>query len=306
MAKIQVLMSTYNGSRFIVEQIESILSQEGVEVDILVRDDGSTDDTPKLLSSWEKNGKLSWYTGKNIKPAQSFMDAVNKCPHADYYAFADQDDVWDSDKLCVAAEMIQNEETKSVEKGDMPVLYFSNARLVDEQLNFIKTMNINHNLTLASALMVNPAVGCTIVFNNALLKMLRVFQNSNIYMHDGWAYRLCISLGGKVVFDKSPHISYRQHNNNVVGGNQSIVKKYKRRISNTFFDKKRMRSTDAQSLLLGYSHHLIPENMNMIKIVAQYRFSLSNRISLAFDKRFTTGNTEHDVAFKLAVLLGAF
>ena len=95
MEKIQVLMSTYNGEKYLKEQIESILNQEKVEVNILIRDDGSCDKTLKIIKELSKNPKISYYEGKNIGPAKSFMDLVNKSGDKfNYYAFADQDDIW--------------------------------------------------------------------------------------------------------------------------------------------------------------------------------------------------------------------
>ena len=92
--KVLILLSTYNGERYIKEQIESLLKQENVKVSILVRDDGSTDGTINILNEYQKQGKLKWYTGENLKPAKSFMNLVENAPEYEYYAFCDQDDVW--------------------------------------------------------------------------------------------------------------------------------------------------------------------------------------------------------------------
>lgn len=93
--KAAVLMSTYNGARFIREQLDSILDQTGeFELDLWVRDDGSTDGTKDILNDYESRGLLRWYTGENLGPAQSFLDLVRRTLGYDWYAFADQDDFW--------------------------------------------------------------------------------------------------------------------------------------------------------------------------------------------------------------------
>ena len=118
---ITVLMSTYNGEKYLREQIESILNQKNVRVQILVRDDGSTDHTHIILDEYQKNGKLNWYTGMNLKSSKSFMNLVTKAPETEYYAFCDQDDVWNNDKLYRAVNKL-----KSMGNMNIPRLYSCN------------------------------------------------------------------------------------------------------------------------------------------------------------------------------------
>lgn len=106
--KIAVLISTYNGEKYIRDQIESIMSQKvDAQIDIIVRDDGSTDKTKDILEEYSKQKKLKWYTGENLKPANSFFNLLIQNETYDYYAFADQDDYWKNDKLRRAIEKIQ-------------------------------------------------------------------------------------------------------------------------------------------------------------------------------------------------------
>lgn len=79
MTKVLILMSTYNGEKYIEEQLESILNSEGVDVDILVRDDGSTDRTIDILSKYKDRNLLDFYVGLNLKPAQSFRNLIEVC-----------------------------------------------------------------------------------------------------------------------------------------------------------------------------------------------------------------------------------
>ena len=102
MKSIQVLLSTYNGARYLREQLDSLLSQENVDIKILVRDDGSTDDTIKILNEYQNRGLLAWYTGPNMRPAKSFLNLLIQSPESEVYAFCDQDDVWKPEKMYMA------------------------------------------------------------------------------------------------------------------------------------------------------------------------------------------------------------
>ena len=87
MEKVVVLMSTYNGEKYLEEQIKSIINQKDVQVDLFVRDDGSNDTTLEILSKYEKKNILKLYTGQNLKSAYSFMDLIMNAPNSEYYAF---------------------------------------------------------------------------------------------------------------------------------------------------------------------------------------------------------------------------
>ena len=122
--KIAVLMSTYNGERYLREQIDSILNQK-IEVcfDLIVRDDGSTDKTIEILKMYADAGKLFFSIGKNVGAARGFVNLLHENPGYDYYAFSDQDDVWNEDKLKKGITAIQD-----IKK---PALYCTNCELVD-------------------------------------------------------------------------------------------------------------------------------------------------------------------------------
>ena len=131
--RILVLVSTYNGERYLSQQLDSILNQKGVNVSVLVRDDGSSDNTIRILEDYEKrNQNLHYYQGTNVGPIMSFFDLLNQAKGYEYYAFCDQDDVWDDDKLSSAILLLDKE------PDSLPVLYCSNLKVVDENLNFCR------------------------------------------------------------------------------------------------------------------------------------------------------------------------
>ena len=102
MYKVAVLLATYNGEKYLKEQIESVLNQKDVEIELLVRDDCSDDETRNILKSYQDKGLLKFYGEKRMNVPYTFFDLIDNAPEADYYAFCDQDDVWDNDKLITA------------------------------------------------------------------------------------------------------------------------------------------------------------------------------------------------------------
>ena len=204
MRNILVLMSTYNGEKYLKEQIDSILAQKNVEVTIRVRDDGSTDGTIRILEEYQKCGKLNWYSSTNMGPAKSFLDLVYNAPlKYDYYAFCDQDDYWKEDKLYKAIERLEHFD-------DKPALYHCELEIVDENLEHIKmTRNCNKTKFIDQTLMVFYIPGCTMVFNNCLMRKIqeRKPEFDLITMHDCWLYYICLGIGGKIISDKNAYMA---------------------------------------------------------------------------------------------------
>lgn len=209
MNKIVVLLSTYNGERFLDEQLASIYKQEEVDVNVIVRDDGSTDRTCEILENWHRSHKLEYYKGDNIGPAKSFFELLHKTPCSNYYAFADQDDVWYSNKLCRAVDVIKEKE--------IPFLYFSNVDLMDSQGTIVQPSLPNSlAITKHNSFIESFASGCTMVFNDKLRNIVcQHIPKERIY-HDRWVFLTAIFFG-KVYYDGIPSMGYRQHGNNQVG-----------------------------------------------------------------------------------------
>lgn len=282
MKKIQVLMSTYNGEKYLKEQIESILNQEGVEVHLLVRDDGSKDNTLCILKKYKE---IEVIEAQNVGSTESFLELIGLSGDYDFYAFADQDDVWDKNKLLIAIQSIQDYEC--------PALYSGNTRLVDQNLKLIKNETFKPITTLGSAIVKNYVTGCTAVFNKDLMNQLKKYKPQNASFHDWWVNLVCLSVGGVSVYDMSSHISYRQHGNNVVSGNDSFVKKWKSRL-NKFINYQYHRDLMALEILNNYQSDISRENL----------YILENIIHKKYIKEMTTCNCLDDLLFKICLLMG--
>lgn len=212
MRNIAVLMSTYNGERYLGDQLDSIAAQEGVNVTLIVRDDGSTDGSKEILRAREQDGELTCIVGNNIRPARSFLELSFAAPDGEFYAFADQDDIWLPHKLRRAIDALQSIDSKT------PALYFANATLADEKCRPVRTMlRTKREPNLSNALVQCYTIGATMVMNAAArVALLRHGMPLNMVMHDWWSY-LVIAAVGKVIYDPEPTILYRQHDSNVYG-----------------------------------------------------------------------------------------
>lgn len=248
--KFVVVMSTYNGEKYIETQIESILKQEGVTVLLIVRDDGSTDKTTSILERYQEAKKLIWYSGPNLKPAKSFLDLLEYIENNiseskyDYVAFADQDDVWDSQKLYFAGNhLIKNYD----------LYYCSMEAFYDNNPNK-KTLIRAVILEKGEILFRNSVAGCTMAFNKKVLHTINLYNPSYIEMHDSWILRVCTILGYNIYADSTPLIKYRIHGKNVCGSSISLWKKIKNHTRNMFFHNKEVSSETAHELLNGYSN----------------------------------------------------
>lgn len=295
-------MSTFNGEKYLQAQIESIINQVGVQVDLFVRDDGSTDSTLSILNKYQDAKKLTYYSGENLKSAKSFLQLVHDAPEYDYYAFSDQDDVWMENKMKRAVDLLNKEKTINRK----PVIYAGSYLLVDQNLNKLHVDSTHFTTNnFKNAIVASNCTGCTMVFNNKLRNIIKnVPVPQQILMHDDWIHKVCLAMGGKVIFDLKPMIMYRQHSNNVDGGVHTLSQKIKKVLNDRKYAK-RLMSTQLREILALYYDELPNYNRNLIKsVVSRANSSLINRMGLAFDKQLLikeNHNLNHN--FQVALLL---
>ena len=299
MEKVEVLMSVWNSASnpYWKEQLTSIHAQEGVDVNLLVRDDGSSDDTVSVLQQEQEAGRLTWYQGENLGPGRSFMDLLVHAHGADFYAFSDHDDVWLPEKLRVA--------TEALHEAQGPALYFCQTKLVDAQLRPLAQVPIHPHLTYGEALVYQFIGGCTMVMNEALRKIVISYQPQYLHMHDVWIYDIALAIGAKVVFDAEPHILYRQHGNNSVGQSRSRRVEWQERWQR-IRRKEHIRLRTAEELLQGFGTRMIPENRELTERVVRSQQSLTRRLGLIFDQRLRPARPIIGLTSRLAILFKQF
>lgn len=292
-------MSTYNGEKYLNEQMDSILNQKNIEVDILVRDDGSTDNTLNILKEYIKKYKnISYYTGTNLRSAKSFMNLLFTAKEYNYYAFSDQDDVWDKNKLYVAVSKLKEGYN----------LYGGKKSIVDSEL---KKMNcedeIPFSLNLGSVILRCRIAGCTMVFDKKLREELLKYNPKVLSMHDSWVLKVAASIG-KIFYDQKEYILYRQHSNNVVGAKKNFIKQFKERILNLKKRKEQssVRILMARELYDNYSDFLSKNDKENLYYFVNYKENYEYRLKL-LKNNFICGDNLLDTFFiKVLILLGIF
>lgn len=306
---VLVLLSAYNGEKYIAEQLDSVMSQKGVDVYLMIRDDGSSDNTDEIIRCYEKRypRKIFYYRGKNIGCCESYRWLMSKAIDGytgvniqpDWFAFCDQDDIWEEDKLNIAVNSLSDAD------NSVPNLFFSSFQKIDSRGYEIQTVKKKFRLSFGEALIMNPSVGCTQVFNRSLLCMaIRFFPNSLI-LHDWWIYSVCLALSGNVIYEEKPLVRYRQHEANVIGSKE--MTKF-RKLRNWLCHKNNNLCMNlAESLYNGYKDELKPENLSLVKMCISYKTNLFKRLMLILScKKFSTFNFDTNLGFILSVVCGKF
>lgn len=218
MEKVDILLATYNGEKYLVEQLESILSQTYSDFRLLISDDCSTDGTRKILEEYKnKDDRIQlFFQGKNLGVIKNFEYLLKKVEN-DYYMLSDQDDIWKNNKIEKSIEKLKNSESD---------LVYSDLEVVDEKLNvtyesYWKLKGIYKKIKKYNnfeALYLNNFItGCTILSKKEYIKDILPLPNtSKFVLHDYWI-SLILSQKGKISYIEEPLIKYRQHKNNKIG-----------------------------------------------------------------------------------------
>ena len=299
--KLIVLMSTYNGEKYIREQLDSLLRQTLLPDQIFIRDDGSKDKTVAILEEYAGAYPLiRYFNGKNLGPAKSFWELICKSDDADYYALCDQDDVWFEDKLETAVRKLQNEDPS------IPLLYCSRYTLTDKDLNPVDS-NVSHLYDFSDfphSLLYHTAPGCTFVFNHKTREKVMKYDVNKEYciIHDAIIHKVA-AMFGKVLLDKDSHMFYRQHGNNEIGMQTNVIKVFLGRVDRFLNGKIRnYRSKTAKSLLNVYGDEVSEDKKELLNIVANYMYDKDLKRKLLYKDCFRS-HTGNDFFFKILVLV---
>jgi glycosyltransferase involved in cell wall biosynthesis len=222
---IAILMAAYNGQSYLREQLDSIAAQSYQNWTLHVIDDGSQDQTWEILQEYQKQlgaEKLQIIKSPNRGCATTFLSLVCD-PHiqADYYAFTDQDDIWDANKLAKATAFLDTQDP------NISQLYCSSARLIDAEGHAIGRLPIKTRPpSFQNALVQCITTGNTMVFNNPARDILLAAGMVDIPLHDWWVYLAITACGGEAYYDSEPSLNYRQHGKNYMGFRHNIFRRY--------------------------------------------------------------------------------
>ena len=290
-------MSTYNGERFLAEQIDSILSQRDVKVRLLIRDDGSQDRTKEILKEYTKkyNNIIVKYE-ENTGWRKSYAKLIADAPEDEYYAFSDQDDFWFSEKLISAINLIE-------QYDGIPCLYRGRSRIADVDLNQTdKIFPRKGPIGITKSLFQNYCQGCNLVFNRRL-RDLYLIHPIEVSSHDVWLPLIALHTG-KIVDDPVPHMLYRVHSSNFSIGKSrlQILKRWMKA-----FARKDVYHYNFGEILYLYYHDLLnKDSLKVCKKMAEYRSSLPTKLSLFVDPMIGGSTWMRTVLVKYFILTNGY
>jgi glycosyltransferase involved in cell wall biosynthesis len=220
MAAVTILLCTLDGERFLAEQLASLEAQTLVDWNMVAADDGSRDSTLALLRQFQQKhgaGRVTIGSGPRRGFVANFLQlACREDLNSSYYAFCDQDDLWEADKLERALSVVG--------KGPAPAVYCSRTTLINEAGAVVGlSPAFRRPPSFQNALVQSIAGGNTFVFNEAVRNLLRhAGPDVRVPSHDWWLYLVTTACGGRVYYDLRPSVRYRLHNENEVGSNLGV------------------------------------------------------------------------------------
>lgn len=295
-----VLMSTYNGELYLEEQLDSILCQEGMRVSLLIRDDGSTDGTCKILERYAAgHDNIRWITAENIGFVKSFSKLIEMAladeQHYDFYAFSDQDDVWFPQKMTAACGALEYRDQQ------FPLVFMSNSLYVDDNLNELGLFYREPPyLTRQNVILYPTAQGCSMVFNRRAME-LYMENPPSVAWHDRWMGLIC-NFFGETDYCQTPLFYYRIHGNNTIG-------KKKNFFGRIIDDFKFYFSSDPKNYPMikefydAYQSRLSEDDRKAINTYLQYKKSLKAKLVLMTSRRYQHTLNWWDVVRKSVLFL---
>ena len=300
MKSVLVLMATYNGEEYLRCQIDSILNQKGVDVSILVSDDFSKDNTKNILEEYKnKYSNFNYHVNKmNKNFTYNFIDLIfesNKIMgEFDFYAFSDQDDYWEEDKLLKAISKLDTE---------YPKLYMSNLKIVNDNLEFNGKYMEDDSIDKCNKgnfIFENICTGCTVVYNSAFHKRILEYYPREIYLHDYWVF-LIAAYTADFYYDKEGYILYRQHDSQQIGQNN---KKSLAAYHAKWKKSKSHQSHLCDELINGYKQYISREDLEALNLMANYKKKFKYKWKLMWNKKYRRRN--HELFKRIKLLLNKY
>lgn len=223
--KVEVLLATFNGASFLPAQINSIFAQTWPNISVIAADDGSTDETVRILRAEERaNARMHVLHSQPQGGAMRNFTRLIQESSASYIAFSDQDDVWDPDKLSITmARMLEEEDRRGT---DSPILVYTDLRLIDSGSRLLspslwqKARVRPQVASFSNMLAQNLVTGCSMLVNRALLDLACPIPPQAI-MHDYWLALVASAFGAAIPISQAL-VSYRQHATNLIGAGHPL------------------------------------------------------------------------------------
>jgi glycosyltransferase involved in cell wall biosynthesis len=225
-SSVAILLCSYEGEKYIEEQLTSITSQTYPNWKVYISDDGSKDRTLRVIQKFKRRQKihLEIYEGPKKGFSSNFISLTKRHEiKSTFYAWADQDDIWNKRKLEKAVRWLNHQ------SSSRPLLYCSRTIFVDDMNRYIQPSPLfKKPKTFQNALVQNIAGGNTMIFNEKARQLfIKSSKNRKIFAHDWLMYQVITACGGIVYYDEKPSLRYRQHANNAIGMNHNMKAKIK-------------------------------------------------------------------------------
>ena len=268
-ARVAILMCTKDGAAFIDDQLKSIADQTHENWILIVSDDGSNDETVAKLERFAETHrqKTTIRKGPGRGVCANFLSLANDPTiDADYFAFSDQDDIWQPDKLRRALAWL------ATVPADVPGMYCGRTELmsIDERSYGFSPL-FSRPPSFQNALVQSLGGGNTMVFNRAAKKMLELAATIDVVLHDWWLYQLVSAAGGMVHYDRQPMLKYRQHPDNLIGSNigwRGRLVRLRMMLHGRFRD---WNDTNIAALRRLPAHLIQPKNREVLELFAKAR-----------------------------------
>ena len=274
MISVDILLATYNGGTYLHSLIDSLYRQSHGAWNLIIRDDGSSDDTVNYLEKLSANDSrveiIKDELG-NLGPCRNFLELL-KHSNSEYILFCDQDDIWEDNKISTLLSFIKAEEKRN--DSNLPILIHSDIQLIDEKdelisNSFWKYQHLNPRCdSFNDLLMQNNVTGCTCIFNKAL-KTKGKNSSDDIPMHDWWL-AITAAKFGFIKYVEKPLVRYRQHGSNSVGAR----KFYSLKSLGQFFKKiqgnKKHTQVLAKAFLDNYKNELSEEDIKFLQVFGNF------------------------------------
>ena len=318
---VMILMATFDGKRFIAEQLESLAAQDHGDWELLIADDGSSDQTRSRIAEFMQKPSLCRYNwalidGPRKGAAANFMFLLAQAhqriaegrSNAQFIALADQDDVWLPHKLSLALRAMSAQPQK-------PTLWCSSVRYWSEQSlqrTTQQSLTPRYPLSFSNALVQNMVRGNTVVINRQALDLIaRTANEQSVVMHDWWIYLLMSACGACIIYSDEPTVLYRQHDANVVGAGASWSARLKRflfMLEGGFMPWNRCHLARLKQLVDCHGSILAPGVAQKILCFEQMLQARSpiNRLKWLIQGEFYRQTMAENLSLRLALILGKF
>lgn len=305
--RVAIILSTYNGEKYIKEQIDSIMSQSFNDFDLFIHDDGSTDSTACIIKDYSnKFDNIKVIVEKaGLKYPSCFIEMLKVVEGYRFYAFSDQDDVWESCKL---SEAIQCLETKDRTR---PILYYASVEYTDSNLKHIRNSRFAEGkdevckLGLQSLLFGGEAMGMTFVFNDVAKRALVNANETKAYKD--WFLKLYCAACGEVYYNPHPSARYRRHASAVTNDSNPSGKfeRYLSQVYEIYFKKD---TFNTQKSILNYlkkncTKSILKENQDLIELFSCENTLIKKLKKLTWKKRFRTKIMD-EIGYRVAFFIG--